>query len=106
MDFEQNPTRNCKMTPNRITELSSIISKNTQKVDDYLTNQELPTPSLDANASAYPVPNDAPTEIKEAAMTAADACKELDALMTGPRELVRFNVSLAEYEIFASPITL
>jgi hypothetical protein len=89
------------MAPNRIAELSTIISTYTKKVDTYLTDRNLPTPSLNADASAYPVPEDAPSDIKEAATAAAEACSELDALMTGPRELVRFNVSVQARKLCA-----
>jgi hypothetical protein len=96
---EHNHIHSHVMAPNKISELSTIIFTNTQKVDTYLTDRNLPTPSLDASASAYPIPDDAPTEIKEAAVTAAEAYNELNALMTGPRELVRFNVSLHKYKL-------
>lgn len=97
--FYINANNITNMAPNKIVELSSIISSNTQKVNDYLEKQGLPTPSLDASAPAYPLRDDAPTYIKDAALAAADACSELNALMTGPRELIRFNVSISKYEL-------
>jgi hypothetical protein len=78
---------------NRITELSSIIAKNTALIDDYLTSKNHPTPSLDASALwVLPIPEDA-VDIKAARQSVMEACSELQALVTGPRELLRFNAS-------------
>lgn len=78
---------------NRITQLSSIIATNTEKVDKYLTENNLPTPSLDASAPNYPIPENAPVDIKAACAALVEAASEINAIMTGPRELVRFPVS-------------
>ncbi|KAI1771117.1 S-adenosyl-L-methionine-dependent methyltransferase [Hypoxylon cercidicola] len=76
---------------NKIIELSSLIAKKTAIVNDYLVSNNLPTPSLDADALwSIPIPEDA-TEVKEARMAVMDACSELKALMTGPKELLRFK---------------
>lgn len=79
---------------NRITELSTIIAKNTAIIDDYLTSTCQPTPSLGPESlRALPIPEDA-VDIKAARLAVMEACSELKALMTGPKELLRFNASI------------
>ncbi|KAI6089775.1 S-adenosyl-L-methionine-dependent methyltransferase [Hypoxylon rubiginosum] len=76
---------------NRIIELSSLIAKNTAIVNGFLVNNNLPTPSLDADALwSMPIPEDA-TEVIKARVTVIDACSELEALMTGPKQLLKFK---------------
>jgi hypothetical protein len=78
---------------NRITELSAIIAKNTALIDDYLTLICQPTPSLGPEALwALPIPENA-VDIKAARLAVMEACSELKALVTGPKELLRFNAS-------------
>jgi hypothetical protein len=74
-------------------ELCSLIARETSKINDYLVANNLPTPSLDVDAlPAIPIPDDA-TDIKAARLAVIEACSELQALMTGPKELLRFKVA-------------
>ncbi|KAL7621383.1 hypothetical protein AAE478_008705 [Parahypoxylon ruwenzoriense] len=76
---------------NRIIELSTIIVNQTAKLDDFLVKNELPTPSLDADALwSIPIPENA-TDIEASRMAIIEACSELKALVTGPKELLRFQ---------------
>jgi hypothetical protein len=77
---------------NKIVRLSTAISGHTQIMDEYLTSNNLPTPSLDATAHTHNIPEDAPHHIKNAAQSLIEASSELKALIEGPRELVRFPV--------------
>jgi hypothetical protein len=80
-------------SPNRIVELSSIIAAETKKVNAFLIENNLATPSLDADAlHTIPIPDSA-EHIKAARAAVIEACSELKALMTGPKELLRFKVS-------------
>ncbi|KAL9115005.1 MAG: hypothetical protein Q9227_001249 [Pyrenula ochraceoflavens] len=73
----------------RITELASLIIKNTEIVDQYLESLNLPTPSLGINAPRkIPISRDAP-EIERARIAVIEATAELRALMMGPAELLR-----------------
>jgi hypothetical protein len=77
---------------NRIIELSLLIAKETEKINDFFVKNKLPTPSLDADAiNSMQIPDDW-VEIKAARAAVIEACSELKALMTGPRELARFKV--------------
>ncbi|CAJ2502041.1 Uu.00g048940.m01.CDS01 [Anthostomella pinea] len=76
---------------NKIMELSMLIASKTAIVNDFLTSNKSPTPSLDADAlQSIPIPDEA-TEIKAARLSVIEVCSELEALMTGPKELVRFK---------------
>ncbi|KAI1387569.1 S-adenosyl-L-methionine-dependent methyltransferase [Hypoxylon trugodes] len=78
-------------SPNRIVELSSLIAKETAVIDGFLTRNQLPTPSLDAYAlKSIPIPEEA-TEIHTARRALIEACSELKALMTGPKDLLKFD---------------
>ncbi|KAI1435679.1 S-adenosyl-L-methionine-dependent methyltransferase [Xylaria sp. CBS 124048] len=77
--------------PNRIVELATIIAKGTETINEFLVRNKLPTPSLDENAlKTSPIPDDA-EEIKVMRATVTDACSELNALLTGPKQLLRFE---------------
>ncbi|KAI1204780.1 S-adenosyl-L-methionine-dependent methyltransferase [Annulohypoxylon truncatum] len=76
---------------NRIIELSSLIARETALINDFLVKNNLPTPSLDADAlQSIPIPDSA-TDIEAARTAVIEACSELKALMTGPKELLRFK---------------
>ncbi|KAI0520797.1 S-adenosyl-L-methionine-dependent methyltransferase [Xylaria bambusicola] len=76
---------------NRIVELSSLIAQQTTIINDFFEENQLPTPSLDLDALQFlPIPNEA-THVKAARARVIEACSELKALLTGPRELLRFN---------------
>lgn len=78
---------------NKIIELSSLIARETALINDFLVRNKLPTPSLDANAlQSIPIPDSA-TNIKAARVAVIEACSELEALMTGPKELLKFKVN-------------
>jgi len=79
---------------NKITELSAIIAKNTAIIDNYLTSICQSTPSLGPEALwSLPIPEDA-VDIKAARLAVMEACSELKALVTGPKELLRFSASI------------
>jgi hypothetical protein len=69
------------MSSSRIIVLATIIEQNTRKVDDYLREEGLPSPSFEAtNPPDLPLPPPI-TEAKQAVLEAMD---ELEALMLGP----------------------
>lgn len=76
----------------RIQQLSDVIARNTQVVEQYLEANGLPTPSLDADALWSIHISDDAAEVKEAQRATIEACSELQALMTGPKELLHFSV--------------
>ncbi|KAJ8131865.1 hypothetical protein O1611_g1765 [Lasiodiplodia mahajangana] len=76
---------------NRIIELSSLIAQKTALIDDYFTRNGLPTPSLDANAPHLLSIPDGAVDIQAARNAVIDACSELKALLTGPRDLLKFK---------------
>ncbi|KAF2107053.1 S-adenosyl-L-methionine-dependent methyltransferase [Lophiotrema nucula] len=78
-------------TQNRILSLSNLIATNTGRISAYLEQHGLPTPSLDQNAPGIPLPDSAPDEIKTLRTELIDACSELKDLITGPKDLMRFN---------------
>ncbi|KAF2707636.1 S-adenosyl-L-methionine-dependent methyltransferase [Pleomassaria siparia CBS 279.74] len=69
------------MSPSKIVELSSSIATNTKLVDDYLSENGLPTPSFDAS---YPPDLPLPPHITQAKQTVLEAMDELEALLLGP----------------------
>lgn len=79
---------------NRIIELSSIIAKETAKLNEFFAENELPTPSLDADALwSLPIP-EAATDMEASRVAVIDACSELKALMTGPKALLHFKAGV------------
>ncbi|KAI1211465.1 S-adenosyl-L-methionine-dependent methyltransferase [Annulohypoxylon truncatum] len=75
----------------RIVELSSIIAKETAKLDKFFTENGLPTPSLEADAlRSLPIPETA-KDIEAAREAIMVACSELKALVTGPKALLRVD---------------
>ncbi|KAI0799031.1 S-adenosyl-L-methionine-dependent methyltransferase [Xylaria sp. FL0064] len=76
---------------NRIIELSSLIAQQTAIINDFFEQRGLPTPSLGPNAPhLLSIPDEAPG-VKAARLQVIEACSELKALITGPRELLKFN---------------
>ncbi|KAI1367594.1 S-adenosyl-L-methionine-dependent methyltransferase [Xylaria arbuscula] len=76
---------------NKIVELSSFIAQQTALIDSFFEQNKLPTPSLEPDAlPLLPIPDNAP-DIKAARAAVINACSELKALLTGPRELLRFE---------------
>ena len=76
-----------------ITELATIISTNTTKVNNYLRDHGYPLPSFDVDApSMSNIPLNAP-EIEAARVAVIDATLILHDLMLGPKEyLISFTV--------------
>jgi len=80
-----------------ISELATIISTNTAKVNDYLSAHGHMLPSFHVDApSKSNIPSDAP-EIKAARVAVIDATLMLRDLMLGPKEyLMSFTVSFGD----------
>ncbi|KAI1455318.1 S-adenosyl-L-methionine-dependent methyltransferase [Annulohypoxylon moriforme] len=76
-------------SPNRIVELSSIIAKETARLDSFFTENGLPTPSLEADALwSLPIP-ESNKDLEASRVAIMEACSELKALVTGPKTLLR-----------------
>lgn len=73
------------MSQSRIAELASAVAQHTQRVDSYLTENNLPQPSFDANG---PVHLRLPADIEKSRIAALQASQELNDLLRGPRELI------------------
>jgi hypothetical protein len=79
--------------PNRISQLSALITEHTANINNFFVDNELPTPSFEADALwSLPIPDDA-EEIKAARLAIIEACAELQALVTGPRDFLHVNVT-------------
>lgn len=82
--LSQNNANHSKMSPaSRIAELASIIHEQTDKVDAYLTSNNLPTPSFDISC---PPKLFLPPEVQASRDAVLEASDELTALMLGPVE--------------------
>lgn len=69
-------------TTSRIALLASIIQDCTQKIDNHLKENGLPSPSFDVNANADLL---LPPDLIGVQQSALEACTELQALLEGPR---------------------
>jgi hypothetical protein len=79
-------------SPSRISELSTLISEQTALINAFFLKNNLPQPSFEADAlSSLPIPDDAPS-IKAARLAVIEACAELQALVTGPKDFLFVNV--------------
>jgi hypothetical protein len=79
--------------PSRISQLSALIAEQTANINNFFVDNKLPTPSFEADAlSSLPIPDDA-EEIKAARLAIIEACAELQALVTGPRDFLNVNVT-------------
>ncbi|KAI9873469.1 MAG: hypothetical protein M1830_000374 [Pleopsidium flavum] len=77
------------MASARISELASIISRNTAKVNDYLSSRNLPAPAFDVDApSTSLIPPEA-EEVEAARAAVIDATTKLHDLMLGPRDFLQ-----------------
>ena len=74
------------MGPSRISELSSIISTNTETLDKWFTDNNRPLPSFEADGPL--LEDDFPPEIAQTKLIVEDASDELRQLMMGPRKLM------------------
>lgn len=77
----------------KIAELSSVIARNTARVDEYIRSHNLSPPSFQVDG---PVDLKLPEEVEEARVAAIDASQELNDLLRGPIALVRPVVSLSQ----------
>jgi hypothetical protein len=90
------------MQASQIIEISARIAANTAKVNDYLTAQNLPQPSFDANASTHSLIPHTEPEVAAARQAAIHDCGELRDLLLGPREYLinyRHNELLSQHVI-------
>ncbi|KAI9703100.1 MAG: hypothetical protein M1820_005972 [Bogoriella megaspora] len=72
----------------RIKQLAAMITKHTETVENFLEANNLPKPSLDADALwSVPIP-EKELQAKEAQRSVIEACSELEALMIGPKKLL------------------
>jgi hypothetical protein len=79
-------------SPSKIVQLSALIAKHTATLNDFFIENKLPLPSLEADALwSLPIPDDA-EEIKAVRLALIEACADLQALMTGPKESLQVNV--------------
>ncbi|PVI04246.1 putative O-methyltransferase [Periconia macrospinosa] len=69
----------------RIAELAAAVAHHTQRVDKYLTSNNLPTPSFQVDG---PVELGLPADIEESRIEALQATQELNDLLQGPRNLI------------------
>ncbi|KAF2711448.1 S-adenosyl-L-methionine-dependent methyltransferase [Pleomassaria siparia CBS 279.74] len=77
--------------PSRISQLSALIAEHTATINNFFIENKLPTPSFEADALwSLPIPDDA-EEIKAARLAVIEACAELQALVTGPKEFLHVN---------------
>ena len=80
------------MRSTRIADLAAQIQENTAKVDKYLRNKGLPSPSFDEDG---PVDfNIEDEDVQNAHETALDASLELHQLLLGPAMCLRPVVSI------------
>jgi hypothetical protein len=89
----------------KIVQLSALIAQHTATINDFFIEKRLPLPSLEADAPwSLPIPDDA-DEIKAVRLALIEACAELQALVTGPKESLQVNVrQIARH--FIAPILL
>ena len=76
---------------NRVLVLSNLIATNTGRINAYLEENALPTPTLNESSPGNAIPDSAPDKIKKLRTELIEACSELKDLITGPKDLVRFN---------------
>lgn len=85
-------------TPSRLTELAKKIASETEKVERYMQENNLPMPSLDPNGpSDFPK---LPEDIQKSRMEIIFATRELEALAHGPREDVRWKTWSVSREVW------
>lgn len=76
------------MTSSRILQLSKIIGTNTEKIDTYLHERELPQPSFEENGPLKALPEGSPPELEQARIDVVEASIELQQLLQGPDALL------------------
>lgn len=87
-------TKTAIMASTEITELATIIAENTNKIDKYLAEQNLPSPSFNVDGpSKSMIPPEA-KDIETARVAVIEATQKLRNLMLGPSDyLMSFQVS-------------
>lgn len=78
----------------RIVELTTIISVNTAKIDQYISKNNLPQPSFDVDG---PVSLNLPQNLQEIREDVLNASLELSELLLGPKEVI------ADYQVGLLP---
>ena len=68
--------------------LSSVITKNTSIVSQYLQANHLPQPSPEANGPVVVLPSDAPQDVQQARQQLIAASLEIFQLAIGPSEFL------------------
>ncbi|OLN85733.1 Sterigmatocystin 8-O-methyltransferase [Colletotrichum chlorophyti] len=82
-------TRCISRSPSRMIELARIIASETDKLESYMTENNLPMPGLDPNGpSDFP---NLPEDIEKSRMEIINATRELEALAHGPKEDIRWK---------------
>ncbi|RDA91224.1 hypothetical protein CP533_3406, partial [Ophiocordyceps camponoti-saundersi (nom. inval.)] len=76
--------------PSRLTELAAKITAETEKLDRYVRDHGLPEPGFDVDASDCFPP--LPPELQTSRLEVVCAAQELESLIRGPRENVRWAV--------------
>ena len=84
------------MSPNRIIELSTLISSNTAILDSYFQSHELPSPSFDVNVAPVQIPIPDPG-VEDARIAVLEAATELKDLLDGLGALVNPGVRFRHY---------
>jgi hypothetical protein len=71
----------------RIQELATLISTNTEKINQHLISTNQPTPSFDAGSPDLDLPHD----VQALRELVIEASSELQELLMGPKELLMSN---------------
>ena len=69
----------------RIAELAAAVAQHTKRIDDYLSQHNLPHPSFDANS---PTDLQLPPEIEASRVAVLRASQELNDVLQHPRDLL------------------
>jgi hypothetical protein len=83
----------------RLSELVSVVSENTKKLEEYLASQNHPQPSLEPDS---PLTLDLPEEITAYQETALDVVTELRALLLGPIGVLQYQAEVTGPTILLS----
>ncbi|KAF6825300.1 o-methyltransferase [Colletotrichum plurivorum] len=82
-------TKTAATSVSRMSELAKRIASETEKLENYMKEHDLPPPTLDPNGPLdFPK---LPEEIQQSRMEIIFATRELEALVHGPREDVRWK---------------
>lgn len=82
----------------RLSELASIVSENTKKLEDYLASVNHPFPSLNPGSPLLLI---LPEEITVYQETALDAATELRALLLGPIGILQYQAEVRNLRLLA-----